>query len=862
MNNIIDLLSSIEKIHKRKQNINNFVTSLSADNEDSKLIQLLKDIPNEITNSIYLTTLSKDAINNKNHYIYNYFSNEYQTIPGINNGIQYFSDLSRDQNLQNIKKYCGVWFTMSINWTIYYLNKKISKMRNQLWDDSFNPSIGFFKLKSDIPNMLLLNNDVNYNISALEEIIKEYNIDKSLIGSDYEILKNKYLSGTHQDTNYNYAAIICRIPQISGWINLQDSDEIFLKNPANYLQLDKKYKITKIIDNLTNITIERGKSISRSGFGFNDISNRIHLYENSNDISTIISDGKYLVQTKESELSKNNNIIIIHPKLFNEITYYTYNRNNLLLYMKSKMNNIDNNILTTLLDDDLFDKPRKEVDLNPEPDAVNLSLSLKYKLSKNTYEKLINDLATRYKLHELLVDVYIGDIIPRLITMKQSPHPQPQLQTTYGLYLVPDNETLKNNCQSISKGINWGGLHFTIASFTKGNKDKIKNVLDHIKKYGDKTKRWNLSDAQNTTPDKLIVKSKTLDNLRLYLKDKVDNIQNDQWHIYCKNGITKKTIDNSGTTWSLIMIERDGTNIKWINDTKIPFYDIHDLASLNRLQPIQLPRQMKVLSYNISWEAMSGKGSFGGKCGQIYPNTCNRNVAQFIENTGPYDFIGLQEATNWNEIRKMSLKLQQMSYVYNKPMEEMVTFYDNKYILDDGINIINSFMSDPGRPFTMIFFKQKLCVINVHPNHQGDIYKFDRYLIDTMKGNRTFIPKNSPTPVKSNTFQINGQSRGLTQSEETEVKSKLQTYDIILLGDFNDTLASGTVFLNDPYFGINGGRRFYGKNTVNTCCDNSLNGNVHSPFDHILSTTQNVNSQVHRVAMASDHLPITAIITK
>ena len=231
---------------------------------------------------------------------------------------------------------------------------------------------------------------------------------------------------------------------------------------------------------------------------------------------------------------------------------------------------------------------------------------------------------------------------------------------------------------------------------------------------------------------------------------------------------------------------------------------------------------IKVLSYNIYWKNI----------------TTVINIAEFIESNSPYDFVSLQEALNWKDIRRLSRALSNMEVVNNKPgIEDMVTFYDkNKYILDATNNKILGHMSNIDRPFMILFFNEKLCIINVHADHNGDIKKFDEYLIRTIKDN---------------------------YSDNTEnFVQKLQSYDIVMMGDFNDTLKDNDkhIILSDPFFNIPNGRTLYGVNKSASCCDSTMKGKVYSAYDHILSTYQNNNSKVHLIKKASDHLPIIANI--
>jgi hypothetical protein len=253
---------------------------------------------------------------------------------------------------------------------------------------------------------------------------------------------------------------------------------------------------------------------------------------------------------------------------------------------------------------------------------------------------------------------------------------------------------------------------------------------------------------------------------------------------------------------------------------------------------------IKVLSYNIYWKAMTTKTnalSYLPECGPIIKNLltdghtkCLANVAKFIEVNAPYDFVGLQEATNWKKIRIITPCLQKMkSFDIETYKGIMVTFYDGtKYSLDPYANNLVGHLEDPYRPFIVLFFQQKICLINLHAGHNSDVYNFDQYLI------RTIYDKYLPNA--------------------SVFLNKLRSYDIIMMGDFNDPLLHNK---NNYHQILN--RKIYGINKIKSCCDSSMTNNLSNftqPFDHILSTFSRISSNVYIVPFASDHMPIIAII--
>ncbi len=249
---------------------------------------------------------------------------------------------------------------------------------------------------------------------------------------------------------------------------------------------------------------------------------------------------------------------------------------------------------------------------------------------------------------------------------------------------------------------------------------------------------------------------------------------------------------------------------------------------------------MKVLSYNIFYKTMIAVDNkpMHPKCWPVTDGTtaCLKNVSDFIENHGTYDFIGLQEATNWETIQQTTPVLTKMIPVSHKlDRDEIVTFYHPKYQLDLLDNQIFGHMEDINRPFIILFFNSKLAVINLHAGHNNDIDMLDEHLKRTIKNNYN-----------------------------KKIVKKLQNYDIVLMGDFNKSINSNFTILIDPFFQIPNGRKMYGANREPSCCNYQLAPIKFKPkfSDQILSTLTNIQTKVYQVSNASDHMPITAIIQK
>ena len=70
---------------------------------------------------------------------------------------------------------------------------------------------------------------------------------------------------------------------------------------------------------------------------------------------------------------------------------------------------------------------------------------------------------------------------------------------------------------------------------------------------------------------------------------------------------------------------------------------------------------MKVLTYNVSWQSMTGLDSNWEFCNNTknknddrHYSHCIINVANMIDNYCPFDFIALQEASNYKILIEQS----------------------------------------------------------------------------------------------------------------------------------------------------------------------------------------------------------------
>ena len=215
-------------------------------------------------------------------------------------------------------------------------------------------------------------------------------------------------------------------------------------------------------------------------------------------------------------------------------------------------------------------------------------------------------------------------------------------------------------------------------------------------------------------------------------------------------------------------------------------------------------KNMNILSYNIFWKSAMQNNSL-------------LNIIKTIDHYGYYDFVGLQEATNWKIIKQNSFYLSKMNQIHTKSgKEKLVLFYDDLFKLDKN-NVIKGELK-LGRPFIVAFFGEKLCVITLHAGHNKNIYEFNQILEKIL---------------------------------DDKIKERLKNSNVILLGDLNDTIENGFDLL---------GMKLYGRTRSKTCCNLKYN-KMNYAFDHILSTQKHkLTENLTQFHPASDHNPIKTTI--
>jgi len=149
---------------------------------------------------------------------------------------------------------------------------------------------------------------------------------------------------------------------------------------------------------------------------------------------------------------------------------------------------------------------------------------------------------------------------------------------------------------------------------------------------------------------------------------------------------------------------------------------------------------IRVLTWNISFGAMTGldldktsiplpekcRSKFITDDKGVSVTQCLMNVVETIDSSVsslPYDFVALQEASNWNIIFSKSRELQRMGgFVHHLgDLEDMATFYDKqKYTLLAAK--VGNLVPGNGRPYQILFLENKqdnnyYIFINLHNGH-------------------------------------------------------------------------------------------------------------------------------------------------
>lgn len=306
-----------------------------------------------------------------------------------------------------------------------------------------------------------------------------------------------------------------------------------------------------------------------------------------------------------------------------------------------------------------------------------------------------------------------------------------------------------------------------------------------------------------------------------------------------------------------------------------------------------------ILSYNVCFQAMLGKhtsGVDGRTCNLEGDNQCVKNIIKYITEQGQTcDFIALQEFPPelFDKIDKNEEITKTHNVVKTTMLNEgQLTLYSNTFKQEC---VVRGYLGTIGRAMTMIFFghPHNLCFINVHFGHG-----FDEIMNADIS--ERFLDKHNNIDAFQLSWHIEGLLNGsketsrryrdgkyvqgyIKHSDSSDffmdcpaaiprryIKEKLRTYNIILAGDFNDSLR---LIGNEYILNIDDGRggmlqrKLSGMTTKPTCCNSGLakNANIGLIYDHILYSENFGSTQldIHMKGkeLMSDHLPIKRTIT-
>jgi endonuclease/exonuclease/phosphatase family metal-dependent hydrolase len=270
------------------------------------------------------------------------------------------------------------------------------------------------------------------------------------------------------------------------------------------------------------------------------------------------------------------------------------------------------------------------------------------------------------------------------------------------------------------------------------------------------------------------------------------------------------------------------------------------LSSKNNIKKINKTNRLKtnksenkngisILSYNVSWESMTGKKKNWSLCSvqdnKTHPkhfSVCVGNISQVIEENNS-DFVCLQEAADYEKLIKESPRLAKMKYEYHKSgLDDMITFWKPKY----GLLYSIKGQFEEGRPWLATIFDNGLCLINVHFGHYNDSGEFE--MMELM-------------------FRTVQKGIKIEEKKKGKKNNKQNVNRYIISGDFNNDIKKFGD--KDFKFILNKTHFHYHPKYLLTC---RIGRRCH--YDHVIDSKSMpidiIIPNVHH--MASDHKPILA----
>jgi hypothetical protein len=262
-------------------------------------------------------------------------------------------------------------------------------------------------------------------------------------------------------------------------------------------------------------------------------------------------------------------------------------------------------------------------------------------------------------------------------------------------------------------------------------------------------------------------------------------------------------------------------------------------------------------------------------------NICLENIQTVFNVTaynqfGSFDLVGIQEATNWNEIIKAH-SLKNLSFIHHKSkFEDMVSLYNSKKFKLDAFIIGD--IDGKGRPYQILFLTHKLSnikyiFINIHNSHIND----PPLLANALSSNKNAFVIDNDKKSFDNCQQIPPRD----YSDYSSIISQNE-YNIIFMGDTNFHNAHNIWKMSKQFqplinMGINvsvSNKTNPEKPPPNTCCVGSRNLRSHvkedSRYGDYILISEKLSYIVNNVIPSfnpdaktfptSDHLPIVSVI--
>lgn len=409
-----------------------------------------------------------------------------------------------------------------------------------------------------------------------------------------------------------------------------------------------------------------------------------------------------------------------------------------------------------------------------------------------------------------------------------------------------------------NSGKDWGQRHpmevWNVEKLVENKFEKTIKKIERLLRRG--MKIWIITARENSNKNYVCLMEFLILVLPGYdagfLKDKIDiRFEKNKCKVIREVGITHFYDDScnvlrgvyedcfKGLKLFLVVPEKnlyvilDGGNIKYVYSYD-RYVRLLDLKWYN----------IKVLSYNISWEAVEGVDSKGVKgsvckdgngevsvdreCKSKNVNACFRNIIRIIF-TGNYSIMCLQEVTCVKDIEGV-VNSKSHNYVIGKSGKEYImTIFDVRFSVK---KIVHGEFS-VGRPILVVFFEQGLCIINMHASHGNGFKKLFEVLgkevVEEMREYCVMI-------VGDSNMNVNGYGR-------------------LLGGFFNKFLDDDWVFWNSNL----------SEKVVKSCCSRYLNGKDYVVgFDvmffrnrwGILKVRKGLRVPGGNYEKSSDHLPI------